>query len=133
MLAACGNGEVSVDPAPQGEDPACARAQSALPQTVFDQPRTTLSPTSAGTAAWGSGERAIVWRCGVALPSSYTQTSELIVVNGVDWLPEQWEGGYRFTTIGRVVNAELTVPHGYGPEAGALTDLEPAARAIPRR
>ncbi len=71
-------------------------------------------------------------RCGVGVPAALTPTSQLLTVDGVDWLPEKLTAGYLFTTVGRSVNVEVSVPSAYSPEADALADLSPAvAAAIP--
>jgi hypothetical protein len=38
--------------------------------------------------------------------------------------------GYLFTTVGRVLNVEVSVPDHYSPEADALTDLGPVITAL---
>ena len=64
-------------------------------------------------------------RCGVANPAALTPTSQLVTVDGVDWLPEQLTEGYLFTSVGREVNVEVSVPDDYSPEADVLVDLSP--------
>jgi hypothetical protein len=71
-----------------------------------------------------------VLRCGVAVPSALSSTSQLVTVDGVDWLPEQLTHGYVFTTVGRVLSVEVTVPDHYAPEADALSDLSPTIAAM---
>ena len=58
-------------------------------------------------------------------PTALTPTSQLLTVDGVDWLPEQLTAGYLFTTVGRQVNVEVAVPDAYTPEADVLVDLSP--------
>jgi hypothetical protein len=70
-----------------------------------------------------------VLRCGVPTPAALAPTSQLLTVDGVDWLPEQLTHGYLFTTVGRSVNVEVSVPDAYSPEAGALADLAPSIAA----
>lgn len=89
--------------------------------------RRRTQPNSPNTDAWG--DPAIVLRCGVPRPASYRQTSELIGINGVDWLGEPMADGYRFTTVGRSVNVEVTVPAAYSPEVDPLVDLAGPIRA----
>lgn len=79
--------------------------------------------------AWG--EPAIVLRCGVPKPAALTATSRCDEVDGVGWFAEQVPGGYRFTTIGRSVYVEVSVPSDYAPEANALVDLAPAVSRTP--
>jgi hypothetical protein len=80
------------------------------------------------TRAWG--DPPIVVRCGVSVPSALRPDSQLVTVNGVDWLPEQTDAGYRFTTVGRLANVEVTVPATYAPEGDALVDLAGSIRSL---
>jgi hypothetical protein len=131
-LSGCSRG-VAVpppDPAPEGAAAyACAELKSRYPALVLGRATTATNPTSSYTAAWG--DPAIVVRCGVPVPAALTPTSQLITVNGVDWLPEQLERGYLFTTVGREPAVEVSVPDAYRPESDALVDLGPAVAGIP--
>jgi hypothetical protein len=118
--------QVNVDaphPAP-GAAAACRDLTAHLPARLVGQTRRTVNPTSPYTAAWG--HPALVLRCGVPTPSALTPTSELTVVDGVAWLPDQPTGGSQFTTVGRVANVEVTVPDSYRPAGDALVDLAAA-------
>ena len=124
--AACSKGvEVPLpDPVPSG--PAaytCSSLHGALPDHVDGQGVTASTPVSAWTSAWG--DPAITLRCGVPTPSALKPDSELVVVDGVSWLPEQLTAGYRFTSVGRTVSVEVVVPSKYAPEADALADISP--------
>lgn len=129
-VTACSSG-LSVpppDPAPTGAAAyACSALHGRLPNEVMGQTVTPTKPPSPLTSAWG--EPSIVLRCGVGVPAALTPTSALLTVDGVDWLPEQLTHGYLFTTVGRAVNVEVSVPDAYSPEAGALADLSPAIAA----
>jgi Protein of unknown function (DUF3515) len=89
------------------------------------------------TAVWG--DPAIGLRCGVPRPEvlspgseHYNPTADAVEVNGVDWLLEEREDGYRFTTTGRTAFVELTVPSAYAPEVGVLTHFAtPVEQAVP--
>ncbi len=132
VLAAVATGCAGPVPvtAPTGAPAACAGLRRQLPQIVDGQLRRRTQPNSPSTDAWG--DPAIVLRCGVPRPASYRQTSELIGINGVDWLPEPVPGGYRFTTVGRAANVEVTVPNAYSPEVDPLVDLSgPIRSALP--
>ena len=105
-----------------------------LPKRVDGQQRITLEPASKYTAAWG--DPAIELRCGVRRPEKltpgsehYNPTADSAEVDGVSWLLEEREDGYRFTTTGRAANVELTVPDSYTPEIDALPDLAKAVRS----
>ncbi len=108
----------------------CSTAHSRLPDEVDGHTVTALDPRSPYTAGWG--QPTIVWRCGVPTPAELTPTSETIVVDGVEWFPQKLTDGYLFTTVGRTVTIDVSVPSAYQPEAGALVDLSPAiATQIP--
>jgi hypothetical protein len=117
------------DPAPSGADAyTCAAVRGRLPDEVSSAKVTAVKPQSPYTSAWGSP--AIVFRCGVPTPAALMPTSQLLVVDGVSWLPEQLTKGYLFTTVGLPINIEVSVPDAYSPEANALTDISPAITAI---
>ena len=129
-VAACSSGlPVSPpDPLPTGAAAyACSSLHGRLPEEVSGQTVTATEPQSPLTSAWGSPP--IVLRCGVGVPAALTPTSQLLTVDGVDWLPEQLTQGYLFTTGGRSVNVEVSVPSAYSPEADALADISPAIAA----
>lgn len=136
--AADGGGPAA--PSPSGEAAkTCRSLHDRLPRRVDGQQRITLEPASKYTAAWG--DPAIELRCGVPRPEKlspgsehYNPTAEAAEVNGVSWLLEQRDGGYRFTTTDRVANVEVNVPDDYAPEVNPLTDLAKAVRAsLPER
>ena len=110
----------------------CGRLFAALPETLAGVPRRTVTPDPATTAAWG--DTPIVLRCGVPRPPGLTSTAQVTRVEGadgsaVDWFPEQFTRGTRFTTSGRAVYVEVTVPEGYAGRAGGLTELGAAINA----
>ncbi len=119
LLAGCG-APVAVTP-PEPAFAACDDLAQELPKRVEGQDRRTTTPTSSATAAWG--DPPMVLRCGVGTPVAYTPTASLVEVGGVSWFAEPLSAGVRFTTIGRVVNVEFTVPDAYSPEAYPLIDL----------
>lgn len=127
-------------PSPTGRAAAACRAlYDALPERVDGQPRVELSPGTRYAAVWG--DPAIELGCGVPRPEvltpgseHYNPTAEAVEVNGVSWLSEERDGGYRFTTTGRTVFVRVTVPDDYAPEVNALVDLADAVRgAIPEK
>jgi len=130
-LSACSSGVSVSPPSPEPKGAAayaCAALHGRLPDKVAGATTTATKPQSPLTQAWGSP--AIVLRCGVAVPAALTPTSELVTINGVDWLPEPLTQGYLFTTVGRVLNVEVSVPDHYSPEADALSDLGPVIAAM---
>lgn len=132
-----GGGTPSVPtPSPQAAE-FCRALHEELPKTVDGLELRTTEPASDFTAAWG--DPAVRLRCGVPRPEvltpgsdRYDPTADAAEVNGVSWLLEQQDDGYRFTTTGRKAFVELTVPGEYAPEINALTDLADAvARTVP--
>lgn len=126
-------------PSPSGKAAEACRALSdRLPKRVDGQQRISLEPASKYTAAWG--DPAIELRCGVPRPEKlspgsehYNPTAEAAEVDGVSWLLEELDDGYRFTTTDRAANVELTVPDDYAPEIDALPDLaEPVRASVPK-
>jgi hypothetical protein len=130
-VTACSSGLAVSPPNPPPTGAAafdCSAIHGRLPDRVAGQTVTALTPKSPLTSAWGTP--AIVMRCGVGAPAALTPTAQLITVDGVDWLPEQLTHGYLFTTVGRRVGVEVSVPDAYSPEADALADISPAISAI---
>ncbi|UQA92911.1 DUF3515 domain-containing protein [Streptomyces halobius] len=129
----CSSGEVAV-PSPKGEAASHCRAlHKELPRTVDGLRRGTAEPVSDFTAIWG--DPAVQLRCGVPKPDVLTAGSEHYnpradgaVVNGVRWLVEKQDDGYRFTTTLRKTYVEVTVPGKYAPEVNVLTDLADAVK-----
>jgi hypothetical protein len=133
LTSACSSGlDVPLPvPLPEGAGAyACAALHGSLPDEVLKHTVTATTPKSSYTSAWGSP--AIVLRCGVPQPAALTATSQLLTVDGVDWLPEQLTAGYLFTTVGRELNVEVSVPNAYAPESDALVDLSPVIAATIR-
>lgn len=58
----------------------------------------------------------------------YNPKADAAEVNGVEWLFEKQEDGYRFTTVLRKAFVEVTVPRKYAPEVDVLTDLGRAVK-----
>ena len=106
----------------------CSAIHGRLPDRVAGQTVTAITPKSPLTSAWGTP--AIILRCGVGVPKALTPTSQLLTVDGVDWLPEQLTKGYLFTTVGRGISVEVSVPDAYSPEADALADISPVIASL---
>jgi hypothetical protein len=121
-------------PTPSGETTALCRAlHERLPGAVNGLERSSTGPASDFAANWG--DPAVQLRCGVSRPDvlvpgseHYNPTVDAVEVNGVTWLPEKQDDGYRFTTTGRRAYVEVTVPGRYAPELNTLTDLADAVR-----
>lgn len=111
----------------------CKALHKELPQTVDGLKRGTPEPVSDFTAIWG--DPAVKLRCGVPKPDVLTYGSEhynpgadAAEVNGVEWLFQKQDDGYRFTTVLRKAYVEVTVPRKYAPEVDVLTDLGGAVK-----
>lgn len=137
--AFAGDGGPAV-PSPKGKAAdACRALHGQLPENLDGQPREKTDPASEYTAAWG--DPAIELRCGVPRPEKlspgsehYNPTAEAAEVNGVSWLLEEQEDGYRFTTTEHAAHVEVTVPDTYAPEIGVLTELAAAVKkTVPGR
>ncbi|ARH93380.1 MULTISPECIES: DUF3515 domain-containing protein [Streptomyces] len=135
----CSSSEELAVPSPTGEAARHCRAlQKALPRSVDGLKRGTAEPVSDFTAIWG--DPAVKLRCGVPKPDvlrygneHYNPNPEAAEVNGVRWLFEKQDDGYRFTTVLRKVYVEVTVPHDYAPEVDVLPDLAGAVtRTVPK-
>lgn len=149
VLAGC-SAPVSVDPAADAANPACAPLMLALPDTLGDaQLRKT---TSQATAAWGD-PAAVVLRCGVAAPGP--TTDRCVSVNGVDWVIKEdtasaapgapsssaagsdpagggaGGGTYRLTTFGREPATELLLDTNRASSATVLASLSSAVSKVP--
>ncbi|MES6498701.1 DUF3515 domain-containing protein [Cutibacterium acnes] len=129
LTTACSSRDEPIaHPSPSGPAAARCRAVMAdLPQTVAGA---TLNDHDTTVATWGDPH--IVLRCGVDKPAGLQPTSPCDVVNDVGWFSEQIDDGWRFTTIGRAGNIEVTVPTSYAPQADALVDLSAAIKKMPQ-
>lgn len=122
----CDSGVPVAVPSPAPEvATACEPLVAAVPGKVLDAKRRDATPPSRLTAAWG--DPPIELTCGVAPPAAMaTAMSQCFEVNGVGWYAEPAVNGYIFTTVGRKLYVEVTVPTHYAPEANALTELSDA-------
>jgi hypothetical protein len=144
VLAGCGGrpGPVHVaTPSVSGTVRAqCSRLVAALPQQVAGQDRRDVTPAGAQAGAWG--DPAVVLRCGVPRPAALRPTSYCFEIDHVGWLATQHgkavsvtspvQGTLDFTTIGRSVYVEVSVPDAYAPQADALADVAGAVRRTTR-
>jgi hypothetical protein len=123
-------------PSPQAAT-LCRALHKDLPKTVNGLKRRTAEPASEFTAVWG--DPAVRLRCGVARPKAlkvddehYNPKSISAEVNGVAWLPQKQQDGYRFTTVLRKAFVEVTVPKKYAPEVNPLVDFaDTVKRTVP--
>jgi hypothetical protein len=98
-----------------------------LPEKLDGLRRRPVRPAISVVAAWC--DQAVVLRCGVPRPAGLTTTSQLFVVNDVDWFSEQSPGRQVFTAVGRVAEVEVSIPKEHDPLVGPLVDLAPAITA----
>ncbi|MBO0810939.1 MAG: DUF3515 domain-containing protein [Microlunatus sp.] len=133
LVAACSGPADVTAPTPSGAARTiCRNLISHTPDVVDGQQRREITRPSPYTAAWGNP--AITLSCGVPKPPGLNAASECFEVDGVGWFSEQRSDGYRFTTIGRRVYAQVLVPKKYVPSdplvdlAKAISDHVPVVR-----
>ena len=133
-LTACGGDEVHVDRFRVGSGGAagCRTLLEALPKSVADQPRRTVTGTPYA-AAWG--DPAIVLRCGVPLPADFAG-SPCITRNGIGWSVPADQADGRGTEIVmtlafRTPVVQVRVPAHYRPNGPAevMADLDDLVRS----
>lgn len=96
LLAGC-TSTVSLDAAPDANDPLCADVSVRLPATVDGQERRWTDAQA--TAAWGD-PAAVLFTCGLEPPGP--TEARCITIGGVDWIVDESEAPrYRVTTYGR--------------------------------
>jgi hypothetical protein len=105
-------------PASQANSPECATLVPALPAQLISNGATLnrrelAEPAPLATVAWGAPD-AIVLRCGLDRPPELTQTAQLRVVSGVQWLPVEGQGASTWYVVDRNVFIGLTVPDSAG-------------------
>lgn len=127
LLAVLGLGGCSsqVAVAPYATEPgakiACDDLVAAAPATLSGHEKRDVVEDRA--LAWG--DPAIVMRCGVETPKALQPTSRCDMVGEIGWFSEESSGETSFTTIGRDININVTVPDAYAPAADVLIDVEP--------
>lgn len=131
LLTACSApaGTVSVEPAENASDPACASVVLNLPKelSTVDETFPKRVTSSQATGAWGS-PAAVVMRCGVPEPAPSTDTC--LPTGDVDWINVRTDGdAYTFVTYGRTPAVEVTVDSTRLTGINALDAISPALRA----
>lgn len=133
VLASSGKDEVAVPSPSATATTLCHALHKELSRTVDGLSRHTVEPESDLTAGWG--DPTVVLRCGVPRPDvltpgnpEYNPIVDAVEVNGVSWLPQKRDDGYRFISAGRKAFIEVTVPGKYAPEVNPLTDLADAVK-----
>lgn len=125
-LAGCTSVRVP-EPEAAPTDPRCAEIIVSLPTTLLGLSRTET--TAQSTAAWGSGETAVVFRCGVTPPPPTTDLCTTIEArNGtqIDWIVhEDTEAGMvLMTTYGREPAVDISVPRAVAPDQPSAAAIE---------
>lgn len=121
-LSACSQA-VTLNAAPDANNPRCAAVTVRLPDTIGDlKSRTT---DAQATGAWGDPTRVLL-RCG--LPEVKASTLVCVTTGGVDWLVDDSKAPtYRFITFGRNPATEVIVDSKY---ASGVTALDALGQAI---
>jgi hypothetical protein len=119
-VTACSS-SLRVEPGEGSGSQFCTELGAILPVSIAGALLRSTNPDSPGTKAWG--DPAIVTRCGVAEPTTYSATSQLLVVNGVSWYPEELQAGVRFTSLKTPELVEVSIPSAYESTADILTEL----------
>ena len=125
--SACSS-SLDVEPADGTGTQFCTELGAILPVSLGGTLLRDTRPSSPGTKAWG--DPAIVLRCGVAPPKSYSAASQLLTVNDVNWYPEELEAGVRFTSMETSELVEVSIPMAYETTADILTELSSAISSL---
>ena len=125
--SACSS-SLDVEPADGTATQFCTELGAILPVSLGGTLLRDTRPSSPGTKAWG--DPAIVLRCGVAPPKSYSAASQLLTVNDVNWYPEELEAGVRFTSMETNELVEVSIPASYQNTADILTELSWAVSTL---
>ena len=126
-LTACGGSTVSLDPAPDANDPACAAVSVRLPAEVDGQPRRWTDAQA--TAAWGD-PTAVLLSCGLTPPGP--SDLDCGTIEGVDWIIDDSEAPrYRFTTFGRTPAVQVYLDYDLVSSGDVLRDVAPAVATLP--
>lgn len=119
---------VSLDPAPQANDPLCAEITAYLPDSVAGEPRRWTDAQATG--AWGD-PASIILTCGLTPPGP----SELPCqeAGGVDWLVDASEAPlYRYTTFGRTPAVQVFLDNQVVSSRDVLDTLSVLVSRLPR-
>lgn len=118
---------VSMDPAPDANDPACAEVTSRLPGSLAGEPRRWTDAQATG--AWGD-PAAVLLTCGVEPIGPTTLPCQ--TVNGVDWvIDESAAPRYRVTSFGRVPAVEVYLDNDVVSSADVLDSLSVLVARLP--
>jgi len=118
---------VSLDPAADANNPACANVVVRLPDSIDNN--TKRQTNSQSTAAWGE-PTSVIFRCG--LPEVTVSKLTCVTASGIDWLvDESKKPSYRFITFARKPAIEVIVDSQKVSGVTALDELSQAVSQIP--
>lgn len=127
VLAGC-TSTVSLQPAGNANDPACADVTVRLPDSVDGEPRRWTDAQSTG--AWGDPASVII-TCGV--PELGPTTLPCTPVDGVDWVIDDSDAPrYRVTTFGRTPAVEVYLDNDVVSSAQVLETLSRVVTVLPQ-
>ncbi len=127
LLAGCSS-TVSLEPAADANDPACADLSVRLPDAVDGESRRWTDAQATG--AWGD-PASVFLTCGV--PELGPTTLPCQSVNGVDWVIDESEAPrYRVTTFDRVPAVELYLDNERVSSAQVLDTLSQVVSVLPQ-
>jgi hypothetical protein len=117
---------VSLEPAKDANNPACADVIVRLPDVVDGQERRSTNAQS--TAAWGN-PATIILRCGIEPVE--VSTLPCVTASGVDWLvDESAKPSYRFISYARTPALEVIVDSEKAVGVNTLDGLSSAVMSI---
>ncbi|MEX3609672.1 DUF3515 family protein [Rothia sp. LK2588] len=137
VLAGCGSSAVHLNPAPDADNPDCARAMVAMPEELAGMVQ--RETTAQATTAWGDPAEVIV-TCGVQVQEPVSDPCAS--VNGVDWILKptdsaeakntEAKGTWAATTYGRSPNLQITFNADKVSSSSLLIDLNSAVAQLPQ-
>jgi hypothetical protein len=111
---------------------------SGLPKQLPDNgatitQRALAKPAPPAAAAWGDSDNPVVLRCGIEQPPEFKPTSQLFVVNDVQWLQVNGDDATTWYAVDRAATVALTEPSGSGsgPIQVLSTAIAAAMPAVP--
>lgn len=118
---------VSLDPAADANNPACADVVVRLPDTIDTMQKRLTNSQS--TAAWGE-PTGVIFRCGLE-PVTVSKFT-CVTTSDIDWLVDDSnKPSYRFVTFGRKPAVEVIVDSKKVSGVTALDELASAVGQIP--
>lgn len=126
-LTACA-GTVSLEPAPEANDPLCAEVTAYLPDSVDGQQRRWTDAQATG--AWGD-PTAVILTCGV--PPLGPSELPCTTAGGVDWVIDDADApNYRVTSFGRTPAVQLYLDTEIVSSRDVLERLSPLVAKLPQ-